>query len=278
MQPKSPLFSIVIATYKFGAFLETAIQSVLSQSCQDFELIVVDGGSTDNSVDIIKKYQDRIAWWCSEPDKGQSDAFNKGFAHAIGRFGCWLNADDIMMPNALDAIQKYLKSHPKAEWIGGSMIFLDSEMNVLWCSRCMRVISRLYRWLPAGCVNGPSSFYSLEKMRSVGGFDEDLFYTMDIDLWRKFFAAGLKLHHVKSYLWAFRVHTESKTSHGITGESQPQYYEEGGRVNAKYGCSRRKAHIGTLVVRFMKLISGVYLWSFIDTWRYKGKSITLYKS
>ena len=269
-----PLFSIIIANYNHGKFLEEAILSVFGQSCQDFELIIVDGGSTDNSVEIIKKYADRLAWWCSEKDKGQSDAFNKGFAHAKGFFGCWLNADDLMMPHALQAVKKYLETHPDAAWIGGSMIFCDSQMNVLWCSRCMRVISSFHRWLPGGIVNGPSSFFLLKKMRSVGGFDEGLFYTMDIDLWRKFFVNGLKLHHVKNYLWAFRVHAQSKTSHRIANKPLPAFHQEGIRVNEKHGCSQRKVRFGTIVMRLAKFISGVYLWSFIDTRKYKGKPIT----
>ena len=96
-----PLLSIVIANYNYGRFLEEAIQSVLSQSCNDYELIIVDGGSTDNSVEIIKKYEDKIAWWVSEKDKGQSDAFNKGFAHAKGKYLTWLNADDILFQSII---------------------------------------------------------------------------------------------------------------------------------------------------------------------------------
>ena len=89
-----PLLSIVIANYNYGRFLEDAIKSVLSQDMGDkVELIICDAASSDNSVEIIKKYADKISWWVSEEDKGQSDAFNKGFAHATGKYGCWLNAD-----------------------------------------------------------------------------------------------------------------------------------------------------------------------------------------
>ena len=105
---EAPFFSIVIVNYNYGRFLEAAILSILNQSCVDYELIVVDGGSTDNSVDIIRKYKNSISWWCSEKDNGQSHAFNKGFAHANGRFLTWLNADDLLMPGTLAAAKKKL--------------------------------------------------------------------------------------------------------------------------------------------------------------------------
>ena len=100
-----PFVSVVIANYNYGRFLDEAIQSVLNQACNDVELIICDAASTDNSVEVIKKYADRIAWWCSEKDKGQSDAFNKGFSHAKGRFLTWLNADDVMLPGTIEKLK-----------------------------------------------------------------------------------------------------------------------------------------------------------------------------
>ena len=109
----TPILSIVIANYNYGRFLEDAIQSVVAQGMGDWiELIICDGGSTDNSVEVIKKYSDKIAWWVSEKDGGQSAAFNKGFAHAHGRFLTWLNADDVMMPGTIDAFVKAVDEHP----------------------------------------------------------------------------------------------------------------------------------------------------------------------
>ena len=85
----APYFTVVIVTYNYGRFLRAALDSVLAQSCQDFELIIVDGASTDGTVDILREYAPRLAWWVSEPDRGQSDAFNKGFARGRGRYFVW---------------------------------------------------------------------------------------------------------------------------------------------------------------------------------------------
>ena len=117
----APLISIVIANYNYGHYLEDAIRSVIDQDVDDVvELIICDGGSTDNSVDIIKKYDDKIAWWCSEKDEGQSDAFNKGFVQAKGKYLTWLNADDVMFKGCLKKVLRILNEHPEEEWFTGS--------------------------------------------------------------------------------------------------------------------------------------------------------------
>ena len=139
------LFSIVIANYNYGRFLEDAIVSVLNQCCparkcpdgvsrlslptgEFVELIVCDGGSVDDSVTVIKRYADSISWWCSEKDLGQSDAFNKGFAHSIGLFLTWLNADDIFTRGALLKIRNVWMSNPSCRWITGSSLYTDRNL------------------------------------------------------------------------------------------------------------------------------------------------------
>ena len=123
MKIEVPKFSIVIANYNSDLMLEECLISVFTQTFSDYEIIICDGGSTDNSLNIIKKYADRLSWWCSEKDKGQSDAFNKGFSHASGEFLFWLNADDLLMPNALQNAAEYLESHPSCKWLTFNTLF-----------------------------------------------------------------------------------------------------------------------------------------------------------
>jgi len=270
-----PLFSIIIANYNHGEFLGEAIRSVVRQTCQDFELIIVDGGSTDNSVHVIRNFQDRIAWWCSERDNGQSDAFNKGFAKAKGTYGCWLNADDIMMPDALWHIREYIMKYPHTQWIAGSTVFFDPLMNVLWCSRCIRTSPALFRRFSAICVNGPSSFFSLNIFRDVDGFDESLHYVMDIDLWRRFLKKGIRLAHVKKYLWGFRVHSQSKTSHVfLAGNANPKFQQERLAMKKKHRYSDLMMKWDIYCTKLIRLISLTYFWSYLDTKRYKGKPVS----
>lgn len=174
-------FSIVMVNYNDGKYIDKAIRSVLDQSFKNFELIVVDGGSTDNSGEIIRKYADRLAWWVSEKDKGQSDAFNKGFAKAKGDFYLWLNADDILLPGALEAAEQYLKKHPDCKWLACDTVLFDSDEKIYRC---------LYgpywnTWLMnqtrlCNMVNGPSSIFHRTLFEKAGGLDLNLHYVMDL--------------------------------------------------------------------------------------------------
>ena len=270
----NPLISIVIANYNYGRFLEEAIQSVISQDMGDkVELIVCDAASTDNSVEIIRKYEKYISWWCSEPDGGQSAAFNKGFSHAHGRFLTWLNADDVLLPGSLKKFEIAVAKWPMCEWFVGGCFWLDPEMKIFKCGRA-RHMSR-YR-ARHGVVNvcGPSSFFSRRLFQTVGGMDERFKYTMDTDLWRRFAKAGIRLHHIPDYVWCFRVHEESKTSHKfITGKGSDSFASEGMSMNFRYGITPFRNKIGSLLNRLLRLATGAYLRSYIDTRRYKGKSI-----
>ena len=269
-----PLLSIVLANYNYGRFLEDAILSVVSQNVGDqVELIVCDAASTDNSVEVIKKYAGKIAWWCSEKDKGQSDAFNKGFAHARGRYGFWLNADDILMPGAVNAILEYLNSHPKCEWLAGSTVYGDAELKVWRCSRCVTVWPFLGRFAPASPVNGPSSIFLIDNLKAVGGFDVNAHYVMDVDLWRRFWQKGVRLHFIKRYLWCFRLHEQSKTASTITEHRvKNRTTDESDMVNLRYGATRRVRKVSEWINRFQRLISGAYLRSFLDSKLYKNRS------
>lgn len=127
----SPLVSIITPSYNQAHFLEETIQSVISQDYGNLEYIIVDGGSTDGSVEIIQQYANRIDWWVSEPDRGQTDAINKGFDKANGEILAWLNSDDTYIPGAISEAVAYLTNHPDLGMVYGDTNIINAEGNIL---------------------------------------------------------------------------------------------------------------------------------------------------
>ena len=223
------LLSIVIANYNYGRFLETAIGSVVSQCagavrCPDgvnrlrldeetyVELIICDAESKDNSVDVIRRHEGELAWWCSEKDGGQSEAFNKGFSHATGRFLTWLNADDIMVDGALRKLHKAVQENPRQEWFAGGSVHFTPELKVILCARTRR-FSAYEAAHGQITVYSPSSFFSRLLYERVGKIDESFHYSMDTHLWCKFFLQEhVKFQVLSGYVFGFRYHSESKTT------------------------------------------------------------------
>ena len=210
-----PLLSIVIVNFNYGRFLEQAITSIVEQEAFDrCELIIVDGGSSDNSVEIIKKYDSRIAWWVSEKDKGQSDAFNKGFSHASGKYLTWLNADDILVKGCLKKVVGEMEKHPDCEWFTGNMFRFTEDGRVLecpWGPHC------LPQWLQgrgqSTAVYGPTTFFSKVAFERVGRMKTYQNFMMDTDLWYKFYREGrTRYRRTVHNVFAYRQHEASKMS------------------------------------------------------------------
>lgn len=273
-----PLLSIVIANYNYGRFIEAAIRSVVMQDgFERCELIVVDGGSQDESVDIIKKYANKITWWVSEADKGQSDAFNKGFFKSCGLLGCWLNADDIMLPGTIRAVLNVMNVHPDVEWVTGGTIFFNNELKI-WRARIGTGLTKgMYRWVDPTVVGGPSSFFSLKRLHEIGGFNINLRYTMDCDVWNKFFAVGMKIRHANHYFWGFRVHKGSKTSHSLFGARDMAFRAEDSKVFSYRNYTLKEQISASRKLLLYKILNGCVFRSVFDTWRFRGKNILSFK-
>ncbi len=257
----TPLFSIVLPVLNAGPFLERALRSVLEQAGDDTEVIVVDGGSTDGGVEVIRRHAGRLAWWCSEPDGGQSAALNKGFARARGAYFFWLNGDDLLMPGTLDRARAYLREHPACRWLAGNLVYIDERDRVLRCARDGRWHDWLFKHAPVR-VYGPTAIFARELFERVGGFDETLHFLMDTDLWLRFKAAGARFERLPHYCWAFRVHGGSKTSADLRGAADPRVREERARVYAKNGL--RVTRAGLWLQRGWRLVNGCYARALCD--------------
>ncbi len=206
---KRMLVSVVTPSYNQARFLEETIRSVLVQDYPDIEYIIIDGGSTDGSVEIIRRYQDRLAAWVSEPDRGQTDAINKGFALAHGEILAWLNSDDTYEPGAVAEAVAFLKSHPEVGLVYGDANFINENGQVIGRFPAAQTS---YTKLRRGYVHIPqqSAFFRAALWREVGPLDVSFYFAMDYDLWVRL-AAKAPLVYVPR-LWAnFRLHGNAKT-------------------------------------------------------------------
>jgi glycosyltransferase involved in cell wall biosynthesis len=204
-----PLVSIITPSYNQARFLEETIQSVLSQDYPNLEYLVVDGGSTDGSVEVISCYASRLAWWVSEPDQGQTDAINKGFAHARGEIFAWLNSDDSYLPSAISEAVTLLQAHPRATMVYGDANLVDEQGKVI--SRFPARQTDLPRLL-RGSVHIPqqASFFRASCWQQVGPLDPSFQFAMDYDLWVRLAKLGALLYTPQ--LWAnFRLHGAGKS-------------------------------------------------------------------
>ena len=186
-----PRVTIVTPSYNQGRFIEETIRSVLLQGYPNLEYIIMDGGSTDNSVEVIRKYERWLTSWASEKDRGQSHAINKGFARATGEVFGWLNSDDYLLPGALHRLMALRRLNPPALLWVGAWVEVEHTGRIL-----RRTLPRLGTkedlgfWGRKTSFAQPACLFSAEAFRSVGGLDERYHFAMDIDLWMKLRAKG----------------------------------------------------------------------------------------
>jgi len=204
-----PLVSIVTPSFNQSRFLEAAIRSVLDLDYPHIELIIIDGGSTDGSVEVIQKYADKLASWVSEPDMGQADAVNKGFAQAKGEIFAWLNSDDTYEPQAVSEAVGFLQENPVIGMVYGDANFIDEKGRVIGRFPAAQTN---YRRLRRGYVHIPqqAAFWRASLWRQVGPLDTSLYFAMDYDFWVRLARISELRYHPR--VWAnFRLHGDSKT-------------------------------------------------------------------
>lgn len=270
-----PVVSIVMPTLNQGQFIRRSIESVLQQHYKRFELIVVDGGSHDNTHDVLRKYHTRLSHCIIEPDQGQSDAFNKGLKLATGKLVCWLNSDDLLFPNALS---KVVDCHSKtgATWIVGGSVWIDAADRALQYRRARRFLrGAVIRGLQG--VYGPGAFVDRMLLNAVGGLDLRFHYLMDTVLWMKLAERGCRYRTVDGYLWGMRLHPEAKMSGPsfvggpLADAEHPSHFRRASEVERLRrhgdGLARGLWKAGRLA---RDLVSARYYAGLLDTWRYEG--------
>jgi glycosyltransferase involved in cell wall biosynthesis len=207
-----PLLTVITPSFNQGRFLAETIESVLNQGVAGLEYLVVDGGSTDESVEVIRKYERHLVWWVSETDRGQSHAINKGLARATGEFVAYLNSDDVYLPGALPSALDLLTRTPGARWVAGGVIGFGSAGMTVNEWHLPTVPTTLL-----DCVTSrfqaaqPGHVWSRAMLEAVGGFDESFRFLFDINLYASLLARGERCLPLDRPLAAYRFHPASKT-------------------------------------------------------------------
>jgi glycosyltransferase involved in cell wall biosynthesis len=203
-----PRITIVTPSFNQGRFIETTIRSVLLQGYPNLEYIIIDGGSTDNSVEIIKKYEPWLTFWISEKDRGQAHAINKGFARATGEIYAYLNSDDFYKPGALQSCASAFRvGH---QWIVGRVSCWQEDVGD-WPFPELSGKS-FTKWFLSCPIPQAGCFWSAELHREMGPFREDLNFIMDYERWLRFrFIKRIKPFYIDQMIACYRLHANSKT-------------------------------------------------------------------
>jgi len=220
-----PRITVITPSFNQAAYLERTILSIHNQGYPNLEHIIIDGGSTDGSADIIRKYERRLAYWQTAPDGGQSDAINIGASRATGRYMMWINSDDLLLPGALLKLAETVKNGSAAELIYGNQVEVDHEDVVI--KRLFTIDFDILDFLYEIniIVHQQSAMWSTDLFHRVGGLK--LFrYAMDYDLFYRMHASGARFRRIPDFLSAFRVHRQGLTGSGEVARCRSSEVDE----------------------------------------------------
>ncbi len=263
--------SVVTPSYNQARYLEETLRSVVSQRDQLHEYFVFDGGSTDGSVDLIRKYSPLIDFWQSEKDKGQSDAIHRGFQRATGDVLGWLNSDDVYLPGALAHVRRAFDEHPEWDVVTGYHAAIDGDSRITALHRTGPETRTKLRW---GIIRvcQQTCFFRRRLYEKVGGLDLSLHCVMDHELWFRMFDAGAKWGHIPHYLAGYRWHSESK---GMSWDAK--YAAERAAMAKKYPqypTQKDGQPVARALYQAGVILNGSYLRALRETRRFRGRKIT----
>ncbi|MEE8525296.1 MAG: glycosyltransferase family 2 protein [Thermoanaerobaculia bacterium] len=219
-----------------GQFLEAALRSVLLQDDADLELIVIDGGSSDGSLEVLRKYEPQLSYWTSEPDDGQAHAINKGFERATGDVVGWLNSDDLLLPRSLGRIAAAFSRSRDVAVVTGFRKVIDASGGFV--RNWVRDLPTAHYLRHYCCVAQETVYWRRQVLEELGPLDESFDYALDYDYWLRMLAAGYELEPLPYYLGAFREHPGSKTASRLD-----LYHREMHRIYRRYGMGRNEEEV-----------------------------------
>jgi len=220
-QKKLFKISIVTPSLNQGKYIEDCIQSVLNQNYPNFEHIIIDGGSNDGTIDILKKYPHLK--WISEPDEGQSDAINKGFKLANGDIIAWLNSDDVYCRNVFSKINNYFTNNKKSMWVCGNVLFTDRNLNIY--SRKKPFYSKFLLHFASSSVYQPNNFFRIKILDEIGYLKNNFHAIMDRE-WFSRISNKYEPHLINLDIAKFRWHDTNKSVSGKNSQHYKRYISE----------------------------------------------------
>jgi glycosyltransferase involved in cell wall biosynthesis len=242
-----PLVSIVTPSFNQARFLEETIRSVLDQDYPNVEYLVVDGGSTDGSVDIVERYADRLAWWTSEPDAGQAAALNKAFGHARGDILGWVSSDDTLLPGAVSRVVAELERDPGAALVYGEAMFVDEDGEEIFPLEPRPFdVPAMVRACENHVVQ-PGSLFRRDAFELAGPLNERAYYFFDFEFALRLAQRGARAEPIPDRLATYRVHPESKSGGAPLAKAHDylriadEFFARSGLPDADVG--RRTAHL-----------------------------------
>jgi len=232
---KSPLLSIVTPSFNQGQYIEETIRSVLLQRYPNLEYIVIDGGSKDNSVEIIKKYEKWLAHFVSESDQGQANAINKGWQRSTGEILAWINSDDIYLPGTFKKVSTLFYEYPKVDFIFSHCLVINEKSKIINMIQGKDPEKfEILSW--RNFIPQPTVFFRKKVVQSTGYLNEKLNLSMDFDYWRRI-SKSHRMKLINDIFACFRLHNESKTSLQLKQfrrESKRSFFTHGGTIWSPY--------------------------------------------
>ncbi|MCK5784242.1 MAG: glycosyltransferase [Desulfobacterales bacterium] len=278
-QAPFPKISIVIPSFNQGIFLERTLLSIINQNYPEFEIVIIDGGSTDDTISIINKYEQYISYWVSEKDHGQSHALNKGFARATGEIFAWQNSDDIYLPDAFYRIANVLIEYPETTVCYGNWYSIDENDDIIAQNFSLKPRTPHSPYENMDAYN-QTIFWRKEVHNRFGEFDENLDQKMDCDMIVRFLLneGPARFFRISAFLGAFRSYEAQKTFVSIDNKkflSEEVYMEK--KFNFKSSSSFHGKYY-RLKYRFAQLFESLifggacYTWEkFLKTYRERGQ-------
>lgn len=267
---KQPKISVITPSFNQEEFIERTILSIINQDYPNIEYIIIDGGSTDKSVDIIKKYDKDIAYWVSEKDDGQTDAINKGMEKATGDIVCWVNSDDLLVPGALKIVGDYFMEHPDIEFFNGLTVKVDKWDNILFIGHIIN--NKWFHKRGVYNISQQGMFWKRSLFDRIGKLDASYHYCMDVEWIVRLYANNVKMARTDSALGAIRVYAETKS-----GSAGKELWEgDQKKISEKYNglyTNLNKTKPMLYLYGLVKLFKGQYFKDWLFKKRYAGKKL-----